>query len=130
MVATSYLLAFGSWGVWAWWEGSKEGLGVVQEVDKITSASLVHEDLVGGGWIVEVTGAGAGMKKAFREDVCDGVAGREVPGCVSIRVGARAGGGVAFILNTSIFLHIQRKSHAKKDERKAKLKGEGTVVGL
>jgi hypothetical protein len=69
-------------------------LGIVQEVNKVTSTALVQEDLVGGGWVVEVAGAGAGMKGAFREDVCDGVAGREVLGCVSIRVGAWAGGGV------------------------------------
>ena len=30
---------------------------------------------------------------------------------------------VAFILNTPIFLQIQRKSHAKEDERKSNLKG-------
>jgi hypothetical protein len=59
-------------------------LGIVQEVNKVTSAALVQEDLVGGGWVVEVAGMGTGMKGAFCEDVCDGVVGREVPGCVSI----------------------------------------------
>ena len=69
MVAASYLLTFGSWGVRpvrARWEGPKKGLGVVQQVSKVTSASLVREDLVGGGWVVEVTGASAGVKGALR----------------------------------------------------------------
>ena len=66
----------------------------MQEVDKVASASFVQEDFVEGGWVVEIASAGAGMEGAFCDDMCDSVAGREVPGCISIRVGARSGGCV------------------------------------
>ena len=32
----------------------------------MTSASLVREDLVGGGWVVKVAGTSAGVKGALR----------------------------------------------------------------
>ena len=65
VVAASYLLTFGLWGVRVRWEGPKKGLGVVQKVSKVMSTSLIHEDLVGGGWVVEVAGVSMGVKGAL-----------------------------------------------------------------